>query len=217
MILNLLKPAGITSHDVVNIVRRVTREKRVGHGGTLDPFASGVLVVGVGRESTRRLEQILKGVDKEYLATLKLGETTSTGDPEGEITSIAEVDKVAALTEEDVKKVLKRFIGEIEQVPPAYSALKIKGVPAYKLARQGQKLSLPSRKVVVKELELLEFLPPLLKIRAVVSSGTYIRSLAEGIGRALGVGAYLQELVRIRVGEFRIKDSQSLEDLQAHG
>lgn len=217
MILNLLKPAGITSHDVVNIVRRVTREKRVGHGGTLDPFAEGVLIVGVGRESTKKLEQILKGVDKEYLATLKLGETTSTGDPEGEVTGMAEASKVSALTEEAVARVLKRFIGEIEQMPPAYSALKVKGVPAYKLARRGQTPALSSRKVKIKELELLEFRAPLLKIRTIVSSGTYIRSLAEDIGRALGVGAHLKELMRIRVGEFRIEDSQTLEDLQAHG
>lgn len=217
MILNLLKPAGLTSHDVVNIVRRVTKEKRVGHGGTLDPFAEGVLIVGVGRESTRKLTQILKGADKEYIAALKLGETRSTGDPEGEVTSLSEAHKVADLTEDEAKKVLRRFTGEIEQSPPLYSAIKVKGVPSYKLARRGQRPTLKKRKVHVKELELLEFLPPLITIRAVVSAGTYIRSLAEDIGRALGVGAYLQTLVRTRVGEFRIKDSESLEELEAYG
>ena len=217
MILNLLKPAGPSSHDVVDIVRRVTREKRVGHGGTLDPFAEGVLIVGVGRESTKKLEQILKGSDKEYLATLKLGETTATGDPEGEITGMAAISKVNALTEDDIKKVLRRFTGEIEQTPPAYSALKIKGVPAYKLARRGEKPTLHKRIVQIKELKFIDFHPPLLNVRAVVSSGTYIRSLAEDIGRALGVGAHLQELVRTRVGEFRIEDSQTLENLEAHG
>lgn len=214
MILNIFKPAGLSSHDVVNIVRRATREKRVGHGGTLDPFAEGVLIVGVGRQSTKKLEQILKGTDKEYLATLKLGETTSTADPEGEITSMADKDKLARLTEEEVKRVLPRFIGEIEQTPPAYSALKIKGVPAYKLARRGQAPVLAKRKVEIKKLELIEFRSPFLKINVLASSGTYIRSLAEEIGRALGTGAYLKELVRTRVGEFRIEDSQTLEELE---
>lgn len=213
MILNLLKPAGITSHDAVNYIRRMTGEKRVGHGGTLDPFAQGVLVIGTGRD-TKKLHHILKGVDKEYLATVKLGEVSSTGDPEGEIKTVAEKGKITALAEEDIKKVLEKFTGEIEQAPPAFSAVKIKGVPSYKLARRGKMPDLPKRKITVKKLELLKFQPPLLKIRTVVSSGTYIRSLAQDIGSALGVGAYLQELVRTRVGEFRIEESLTLEELE---
>ena len=214
MLLNLHKPAGITSHDAVNYIRRLTGEARVGHGGTLDPFAEGVLVIGIGRESTKKLHQILKGTDKEYLATLKLGQTSSTGDPEGEIKDMDHEDKINSLTDKELKKVLEKFIGEIEQVPPAYSAIKIKGTPAYKLARQGITPALAPRKIVIKELELLEFIPPLAKIRAVVSAGTYIRSLVENIGQALGVGAYLQALVRTRVGKFKIEDSKTLEELQ---
>lgn len=233
MLLNLRKPSGITSHDAVNYIRRLTGEARVGHGGTLDPFAEGVLVIGVGRESTKKLHQVLKGTDKEYLATLKLGQTSSTGDIEGEIKDMAHEDKTNSLTDRELKKVLERFIGKIEQVPPVYSAIKIKGTPAYKLARRGEAVSLPKRKVFIKELELLESNLPLakprgaksrtegyqpsgawIKIRAVVSAGTYIRSLAEDIGQALGVGAYLQELTRTRVGEFEIEDSKTLEELQ---
>lgn len=204
----------MTSHDVVEKIRKLAREKRVGHGGTLDPFAQGVLVVGIGRESTKKLHHLLKDTDKEYIATLKLGEVSSTGDPEGEIKITADEKTISALTEEKIKKVLKDFTGEIEQVPPVYSALKVKGVPAYKLARQGKTISLPRRKVIIKELELLEWNPPLAKTRAVVSSGTYIRTLAEDIGRALGVGAYLLELTRMRVGDFRIEESKTLEELE---
>jgi tRNA pseudouridine55 synthase len=214
MLLNLRKPSGITSHDAVNYIRRLTGEARVGHGGTLDPFAEGVLIIGVGRESTKKLHQVLKDTDKEYLATLKLGQTSSTGDIEGEIKNVASDEEIKSLTDEKIKKVLKNFTGEIEQKPPAYSAVKIKGVPAYKLACQGITPALASRKIVIKELELLEFIPPLVKIRTVVSAGTYIRSLAEDIGQALGVGAYLQELIRTRVGEYTLEQSRTLEKLQ---
>ncbi len=214
MILNLKKPSGITSHDAVNKIRNLTGEARVGHGGTLDPFAEGVLVIGVGRESTKKLHQILKGTDKEYLATLELGKTSTTSDPEGEIKISAKNQMLTSLTDESIKKVLKDFIGEVEQTPPAYSAIKINGVPAYKLARRGITPTLAPRKVLIKELELLEFIPPLVKIRTVVSAGTYIRSLAEDIGKILGVGAYLKELTRTRVGEYTLEQSRTLEELQ---
>ncbi len=214
MIINLWKPAGPSSHDMVDIVRRITGEKRVGHGGTLDPIARGVLVVGVGRDSTKKLHQILKDADKEYIATLRLGYTSVSGDPEGEITKAAPDEEVKTITNDRLLAVLDRFKGEIEQIPPAYSALKIKGIPAYKLARRGETPVLQKRKVLIKELELLAFEPPLIKMRAVVSSGTYIRSLAEDIGKALGVGAYLQELVRTRVGEFRIEESKTLVEIE---
>ena len=214
MLINLRKPSGITSHDAVNKIRSLTGEARVGHGGTLDPFAEGVLIIGVGRESTKKLHQILKGTDKEYVATLRLGQVSTTCDPEGEIKNTASDEEIKSLTDEKIKKTLQDFTGEIEQTPPAYSALKIKGTPAYKLARQGQTPDLPKRAITIKELELLEFIPPLVKIRAVVSSGTYIRSLAEDIGQALGVGAYLKELVRTRVGEFTLENSRTLEELE---
>ena len=213
MLINLRKPSGITSHDAVNKIRSLTGEARVGHGGTLDPFAEGVLIIGVGRESTKKLHQILKGTDKEYVATLRLGQVSTTCDPEGEIKNTASDEEIKSLTDEKIKKTLQDFTGEIEQTPPSYSALKIKGTPAYKLARQGQTPDLPKRTVTIKELELLEFNPPLVKIRTVVSSGTYIRTLAEDIGKTLGVGAYLKELVRTRVGKFRIEESKTLEEL----
>ena len=228
MLINLRKPRGITSHDAVNKIRSLTGETRVGHGGTLDPFAEGVLIIGVGRESTKKLHQILKGTDKEYVATLRLGQVSTTGDPEGEIKNTASDEEIKSLTGEKIKKTLQDFTGEIEQTPPAYSALKIKGTPAYKLARRGITVSLPKRKVVIKELELLESNLPLaksrtedyqssgawIKIRAVVSSGTYIRSLAGDVGSALKVGAYLKELARTRVGEFKIEDSKTLEEVE---
>lgn len=214
MLLNLYKPAGITSHDAVNFIRRLTGEKRVGHGGTLDPFAEGVLVIGVGREYTKKLHQILKEADKEYIAMLELGRTSTTGDPEGEIKITASSEEIAAITKERLAMTFRRFVGQIKQTPPAYSALKIQGTPAYKLARRGEAVSLPRRKVIIKELELLEWDPPLAKMRTVVSSGTYIRALAEDIGKALGVGAYLQALVRTRVGEFKIEEAKNLEELE---
>jgi len=210
MIIGIIKPPGITSHDVVNGVRRITGERRVGHGGTLDPFASGVLVIGISRESTRKLQEILKDTDKEYVAVIEAGKTSTTGDPEGEIT---EHSGPLSLEEGRVEEVLKGFIGEIEQTPPSHSAIKVNGVPAYRLARRGEKIRLKKRKVFIKELELLEFNPPFIKIRTVVSSGTYIRSLAEDIGKKLGVGAYLKELTRTRVGDFTIDDSKTIEDL----
>ena len=214
MIIGINKPKGITSHDLINRVRRITGEKRVGHGGTLDPFAEGVLVVGITRESTKKLNDILKNTDKEYIGTLTLGKISTTGDPEGDITDTKKNDILEKITEEDIKKTLKKFTGEIEQTPPVYSAIKIEGVPAYKRARRGEKIKLDKRKVNIKELELIEFTPPTLTIRTVVSSGTYIRVLAEDLGNALGTGAYLSKLIRTRVGSFTIKESKTLSQLE---
>lgn len=209
MLLNIRKPKGMTSHDVVDEVRRITGEKRVGHAGTLDPFAKGVLVVGVSRESTRRLRELLKS-DKEYIALLELGKESSTGDPEGELTSIR--DKVN-VSKQQIEHALQSFTGEIEQRPPSYSALKVKGVRAYKLARKGKPVLLLKRKVKIYKITLLSFTPPFLKLRVASSSGTYIRSLAQDIGRELRVGAYLKELTRTRVGTFKIEESKTLQEL----
>ena len=211
MILNVYKPAGMTSHDVVDAVRKIMGERRVGHGGTLDPFACGVLVVGVGRESTRRLEKILKGTEKEYVAFLELGKTSTTGDTEGEI----KVESCKLKVEEkEIRETLKQFVGEIDQIPPAYSAIKIKGRPAYKLAREGKEFELPKRKITIYELEMFDYKPPFLRLRVVCSSGAYIRSLGADIGKALGTGAYVKELARTRVGEHKIEESVSLEELE---
>ena len=214
MILNIKKPKGISSHGVVQKIRKITGEKRVGHGGTLDPFAEGVLVIGVGRESTKKLGEILKGTDKEYLATIELGRTSTTGDSEGELHAVVDEETVSEIKREEIEQTLAKFRGEIEQTPPLYSALKIQGQPAYRLARAGKNFVLPKRKVKIKELEILGFAPPLLKLKIAVSSGTYIRSLAEDIGKDLRVGAYLKELLRTRVGQFKVEESKTLEELE---
>ena len=214
MIVGVIKPSGITSNDVIQKIRKITGERRVGHGGTLDPFAEGVLVVGISRESTKKLDEILKNTDKEYLATLELGKTSTTGDPEGIIEEAASQESVLGTKEKDVKAVLKKFTGEVEQTPPDYSAIKINGTPAYKIARRGGHVILKKRKITIKSLDLVEFNPPLLRIRAVVSSGTYIRTLSEDIGKALGLGAYTKELLRTRVGSFDLKDCKSIEELK---
>ena len=211
MILNLYKPLGLTSHDVVNQVRKITGERKVGHGGTLDPLAEGVLVIGVGRESTKQLKSILEDTDKEYEATIEFGKISSTDDSEGDITDTkADLSK---LTLEDIETVLKKFVGTIEQVPPIYSAIKVKGQRAYKLARSNKPILLSPRKVNIKTIELLEYNPPELKFITTVSSGTYVRSLARDIGASLNVGGYLKTLRRTRVGRFFIGDSLTLEDL----
>lgn len=210
MILNIKKPNGITSHDVVDKVRRITGEQRVGHAGTLDPFATGVLIVAVGREDTKKLGEITKNTEKEYIATVEFGKTSTTGDPEGEIKEMGDTKKV---TEKDLKKVLDQFIGEITQTSPAYSAVRVQGVRAHKLARQGKNVQMPKRIVSVYGIELLHFELPFAKLKITCSSGTYIRTLVEDIGKALGVGAYTKELTRTRVGEYKIEDSTKLEDL----
>ena len=213
MILGVYKPPGITSHDVVDFVRQITKEQKVGHGGTLDPFAEGVLVIGITRDATKKLHEVLKNTDKEYVATLELGKASTTDDPEGIITETKNA-KPADVTREEIEKTLQRFTGKIEQTPPQHSAVKIKGKPAYALARKGKDIEMPKRLVTVSELELLEFEPPRVTIRAVVSSGTYIRSLARDIGRSLGAGAYLTRLVRTRVGDFTLENCVSFDKLE---
>lgn len=218
MFLNINKPKGITSHDVVDEVRKITGEKRVGHAGTLDFFATGVLVIGVGRESTRKLGNISKDTEKEYITTLELGKTSSTGDLEGNIASLEvgplkEVGRLNLPKLRILKEILNQFIGKILQRPHKYSAVKIQGEPAYKKARRGEDFKLPEREVEIKKIEVIRYTPPHLKIRVVCSSGTYIRSLARDIGEKLGVGAYLTQLTRTRVGDFKIEDSKTLEEL----
>lgn len=210
MILNIEKPGGMTSHDVVDEVRRITGERRVGHAGTLDPFATGVLIVGVGRESTKKLGEMAKNTDKEYEATLKLGETSTTGDQEGTLTVTGDP---SSLTKSAVKETLRRFLGETKQVPPSFSAIKVGGIPSYKLARRGKEVLLKPRTIRISSIVLEEFSLPFLKLRVVCSAGTYIRSLAQDIGNALRTGAYLAELTRTRVGNFVLENAIALEDL----
>jgi tRNA pseudouridine55 synthase len=221
MLLNINKPSGITSHDVVDKVREITGERRVGHAGTLDPFATGVLIVGIGRESTKKLGNISKNTEKEYIATLELGKISSTGDLEGVVKDVGlpskgrvRHPKVEELEVSQIKEVLESFKGKILQRPHKYSAVKIKGEPAYKKARRGEDFEIPEKEVEIKEIEILEYNPPYLTIRVVCGGGTYIRSLAEDIGKKLSTGAYLTELTRTRVGGYKIEDSQILGNIK---
>lgn len=203
------KPVGPTSHDVVNRVRRATGERRVGHAGTLDPLASGVLVVAVGRESTRQLSAIVES-EKEYLAGIRLGESSTTDDAEGDKLDGPTIEPPS---EEKIRKILEKFVGEIEQVPPAFSAIKVGGKTAYKLARQGKSVELKARTVSIKEIELLRYEWPELEIKVVTGSGVYIRSLARDIGQALGTTAYMSSLERTRVGQFKKDQAIPLDKL----
>lgn len=212
------KPAGWTSFDVCAKLRGrikaefrahgqhpTKRQLRVGHAGTLDPFATGLLIVLRG-DATKRADEFLK-LDKIYETTLQLGATSTTGDPEGEIIERAQQNPVSL---EEIQAVVQRFTGEITQIPPAYSAIKINGQRAYKLARAGKTFDVPPRQVTIYKCELLRYVYPELDIRVHVSSGTYIRTLAADIGEALGVGAYCKTLRRTAIGQFRVQDAQQI-------
>lgn len=199
-----------TSFDVVARIRKITGEKRVGHTGTLDPFATGLLIVLVGKEATKRQIELMK-MDKEYIAVLELGKTSTTGDPEGKIIKSKIKKKEPKITE--IKLVLSNFLGEIDQIPPAYSAIKIEGKKAYELARKGIEPKLKPRKVVIHSIEVLDYRWPFLRIKVRCGSGTYIRSLASDIGKALGVGAYLRDLRRTKIGKFDVKEAKKISQI----
>jgi len=205
----IYKPKGPTSHDIVDQVRRATGVRKVGHAGTLDPLARGVLVVAIGRQATKKIAEVVQK-EKEYVAKIKLGVTSTTDDEEGE-KKVIEVTRVPEAAE--VIKVIETFIGEIEQTPPIYSAVKIKGQEAYKRARRGEEVKMKSRIINIKEIEILKYEWPILEIRVVTGAGVYIRSLARDIGEKLGVGGYLVDLERTRVGEFKKENVVKLEDL----
>lgn len=199
------KPSGMTSFGAVARVRRILSEReghkvKVGHTGTLDPFATGLLILLAGKATKRAMS--LTKLDKVYEATIRLGETSTTGDPEGEITKTNNPLPNRA----DVEQVLRLFIGKIEQTPPSFSAIKINGQRAYKLARAGKAVEMPKRIVEIYSIDLLDYDAPELKIRANVSSGTYIRTLAEDIGAALGCGAYCSELRRTQIAEYKLDE-----------
>jgi len=209
-ILNIAKPAGMTSHDVVDRVRRISGQRRVGHAGTLDPSATGVLVVCLGQAT--RVAEYLMASDKVYRAQIRLGVSTDTHDAEGEVTATAEVE----VGEEEgwrVRKTLAAFVGPIQQVPPMYSALKRNGIPLYKLARQGITVEREPRSVVIHDIDLLRWTSPLLTIRVKCSPGTYIRALARDLGQKLGCGAHLQSLARLASGHFALEEAVSLDEL----
>ena len=206
--LNIYKPKGLTSHDVVARLRKITKVRQIGHTGTLDPFATGVLPICIGK-ATRLIEYL--DDDKEYLATVQFGKTTATYDLEGEIT--ATFDK--KVTEEDVKNALKDFEGEISQIPPIYSAIKVNGKKLYDYARQGQDIEIKPRKVTISKIELKEFdkTSQSAKIIVACSKGTYIRSIAYDLGAKLGCGGYLTALERTKAGKFQVNTAIKLEDL----
>lgn len=200
------KPKGPTSHDIISIVRRQTGEKKVGHAGTLDPLAEGVLVVGVGKQSVKKLLEIVQK-EKEYIAKIKLGQTSTTDDEEGQKTDI-EIEKKP--TESEIKEVLKNFSGKIQQVPPSYSAVKMKGQKAYVMARKGKPLVLVPKEVEIKNIEFISYSWPILEIRIITGPGVYIRSMARDIGRMLKTGGYLAGLIRTRVGQFSQNDAERM-------
>lgn len=206
-VLNVDKPAGMTSHDVVNRVRRVAGTRRVGHAGTLDPLATGVLLVCVGRAT--RLVEYLVGQPKVYEATVRLGQTTDTYDADGEIID----ERPLTVTLQDLENALAQFRGDIEQIPPMYSAIKQGGQPLYKLARQGKEVERKTRHVTIYELTQLYWDPPDLTIRVMCSSGTYIRSLAYDLGEVLGCGGHITMLRRTAIGDFAANTAVSLADL----
>jgi tRNA pseudouridine55 synthase len=203
------KPVGMTSHDVVQAIRNGTGLRRAGHTGTLDPRASGVLVILVG--PAVRLSEYVSASDKRYQAIVRLGGSTDTFDAEGKVTLSKDP---LTVTEEQFDKALQTFVGEIEQTPPPYSAVKVQGRKAYEMARQGEEVDLTPRKITVHHLEVLEWAPPEVVIDVHCSSGTYVRSLANDLGVMLGCGAYLVGLRRTKSGRFSLRDSVPLRKLQ---
>ena len=205
------KPLGVSSNAALQAAKRLYGARKAGHSGTLDPLATGLLVVLFG-EATK-LAGLLLDQDKEYLATVKLGETTTTGDAEGEIVEA----RAVAIDATRLGKVLEHFLGEIEQLPPMHSALKHGGVPLYRLARQGKEVERKPRRVRIVDIELLAFESPRAELRVRCSKGTYIRTLAQDIGEALGTGAHLAALRRTASGRFRLEEAiglQALRDLR---
>ncbi len=205
------KPSGMSSFGVVARIRRVLSEEagkkvKVGHTGTLDPFATGLMLLVTGTECKQA--QKYSKLDKVYEATFVLGQRSSTGDPEGELEAVSDKQPPQAV----IEAALQTFVGKITQSPPQFSAIKIDGVRAYKLAREGKEVEMPKREVTVYELELLSYDYPQVRVRASVSSGTYIRSLAVDLGELLKTGAYCSELRRTTVGEWDIAHAKTLVD-----
>ena len=207
--LNIYKPKGKTSHDVVAILRRVTKIKQIGHTGTLDPFAEGVLPVCIGK-ATRLIEYLAD--DKAYIGTVQLGKSTTTYDIEGDMVKVS--DKEVSI--EEIEKALQSFRGEVEQFPPIYSAIKVNGKKLYEYARKGEEVEIKPRKVTIKNLKILNYDSKnrVLELYIECSKGTYIRSIANDLGEVLGVYGHLTKLVRVKAGEFEIKDCIRLEDLK---
>lgn len=206
-ILNINKPPDITSHDVVDKIRRITGIKKIGHSGTLDPFATGVLIILID-QATKEQSKFMRQ-EKEYLGVITLGTTSSTFDKTGVIQKISAIRPA----KKQIQETLKCFIGDITQIPPIYSAIKIKGKKLYDLARKGIAIEPQPRNVSIQSIKLLEYQYPYVTIKVVCGSGTYIRSLANDIGKRLRTGGYLKELIRTRIGNYKIEDASNLEKL----
>jgi tRNA pseudouridine55 synthase len=209
-IFSIYKPQGVSSFFIIKQLRQVTGIRKIGHAGTLDPLAEGVLVIGITRFGTKQLHQ-LSQCDKEYLTKIKLGATTQTGDAESEEILIS--DSKPSLAQ--LKKALTQFEGEIWQTPHSYSAVKLRGRPAYQLARAGKQFELQAKRVKIYSLEILHYQYPIVELKAVVGSGVYIRSLTKDLGEQLGTGGYLTKLVRTRVGEYTMAETVTVEEFES--
>jgi len=213
-VLLINKPLEWTSFDVVQKLRYIIKIKKIGHAGTLDPLATGLLIICTGK-FTKKINEYM-AQEKEYTGTFTLGATTPTYDLESDPENFKPFDHI---TEEEIKSATLRFTGEIQQVPPAHSAIKVGGKRVYELARQGKELKLDPRKVTIKEFEIVKINPiaiglPVIHFRVVCTTGTYIRSLAKDFGEALGCGAYLSSLCRTRIGEYLVTDAQTTQEIQ---
>jgi len=209
-ILAIYKPKGPSSNQILEEIRKVVGIKKVGHAGTLDPLARGVLVVAIGRKATKKLAKIFSK-EKEYIAKIKLGWQSTTDDQEGKKIKI-KVSEIPSVRK--IEKILNSFKGKISQIPPSFSAVKVKGKEAYKLAREGKFPLLKARKVEIQAIEILAYQWPYLKLKVVTGPGVYIRALARDIGRKLKTGAYLVELERIRVGNFTKEKTLSIDQIK---
>ncbi|OIO49094.1 MAG: tRNA pseudouridine(55) synthase TruB [Parcubacteria group bacterium CG1_02_42_13] len=198
------KPKGPTSYDILRQIKKATGIKKVGHAGTLDPLARGILVVGVGRAATRQLGEVVKK-EKEYAAKIKLGQSSSTDDAEGTKTEFKIINQPSC---QEVDRAVSKFIGRTWQSPPIFSAVKIRGQEAYKRARRGEKVVMSKRRVEIKKIKIISYHWPYLKLQVITGPGVYIRSLARDIGRTLKVGGYLADLERTRVGQFTKKSAR---------
>jgi len=204
------KPKGQTSYDVIRKLKKILKPKKIGHGGTLDPFAEGVLIIGID-EGTKQLTQFLKSSKKEYIGVIELGKESNTFDIEGEIID----NEIAEFPEkQDIINVLNTFKGKTLQTPPKFSAVKISGKPAYKLARQGKEFTLTPKEVEIIDIEFLDYSPPELRLKLLVKSGFYVRSFAQDLGKKLKTGAYLKSLTRTQVSDFKINEAITMTDLE---
>jgi len=208
-ILNINKPPNVTSHDVVDQIRRIVGIRRIGHAGTLDPFATGVLIILIDRATKK--QHAFMHQEKEYRCTITLGATSDTFDKTGTIQKISD----RRPSKKEIEKTTKDFIGTIEQVPPLYSAVKIHGKRLYQLARKGIIITPQPRKVTIQSIKILEYAYPNLTIEVLCERGTYIRSLAHDIGEKLGIGGYVRELTRTKIGTYSLEQSVDLETLDS--